>query len=328
MTLRRDPDGPLLTRRDVPAMPPEVVDPSSVFNPGATLVGDDTLLLLRVQTRGRRTFTVPALGDGRSFRIADRPVEFTGLNLSVHHIYDPRVTRLAGDLLVTTAVDVEDGCRLAVWRPAGGEDGFAGTTRLDLVGLSAHPDTRNGVILPEKVGGRTLMLERPNRPDAPGQPGSGTRIVLSATDDFAMWEDLGPVMAGRPRYWDELIGPGPPPVKTREGWLLIYHGIATHFAGVNIYQAGAVLLDLEDPRRVVARTRDNLLEPRRDWERTGQVPNVVFPSGLAVATGPDGTAPDEAEIRIYYGAADTCIGLAVTTVGALVDACLNARETS
>ncbi len=132
-------------------------------------------------------------------------------------------------------------------------------------------------------------------------------------------------MSGRPHYWDELIGPGPPPVKTRHGWLLVYHGVATHFRSVNIYQAGAALLDLEDPTRVLARTGDNILEPRETWELTGQVPNVVFPGGLTVDHLDDeGFAPDEAEVRIYYGAADTAVGLAQTTIGELVAACRSA----
>lgn len=323
MSLRRVGDGPLITREDIPGMAPDIVDPSSVFNPGAVMVDGTTYLLLRVQTRGRHTCTVPAVGDGLDFHVADRPVEFTGLNLSIFHNYDPRITRLGDEMFVTSALDTEDGCRLAIWRPVGGDDGFAGLTRLDLAGMSAHPDTRNGVIFPELVDGRYLMLERPNRADAPGQPGSGTAIVMSVTRNFEIWEDRGPVLTGRPHYWDELIGPGPPPVKTREGWLLIYHGIATHFASSNIYQAGAVLLDLDDPVQVIARTRDNILEPRESWELTGQVPNVVFPSGLSVHLGDDGFAPPGAEVRIYYGAADTSVGLAVAAVGDLVDACLN-----
>jgi beta-1,4-mannooligosaccharide/beta-1,4-mannosyl-N-acetylglucosamine phosphorylase len=324
MTLRRVGDTPLVTRSDIPAMPPDIIDPSSVFNPGAVLVDGTTHLLLRVQSRGRRSFTVPARGDGLVFDVADRPVEFTGLNLSVFHNYDPRITCLGDEILVTTALDTDDGCRLGIWRPTGGDDGFAGLTRLELAGMSAHRDTRNGVIFPEMSDGRLLLLERPNQADAPGQPGSGSAIVLSATQDFVTWEDLGPVLTGRPHYWDELIGPGPPPVKTREGWLLIYHGIATHFASSNIYQAGAVLLELDDPTRVVARTRDNILEPREPWELTGQVPNVVFPSGLTVASrDASGFAPPEARLRVYYGAADTAVGLADASVGQLVDACLN-----
>ncbi len=131
-------------------------------------------------------------------------------------------------------------------------------------------------------------------------------------------------MQGRWRYWDELIGSGPPPVKTKEGWLHLYHGVATHFASVNIYQAGVVLLDLKDPTRVIARSRGNILEPRELYEMVGQVPNVVFPSGMIVEeTDPEGFAPGESSVKVYYGAADTCIGLATTTVAALLQA---ARE--
>jgi len=127
-------------------------------------------------------------------------------------------------------------------------------------------------------------------------------------------------MSGSPRYWDELIGPGPPPVKTRAGWLLIYHGVATHFASVNIYQAGAALLDLADPRIVLARSRDNILEPREPYELSGQVPNVVFPSGMIVEEYDDeGYARPDSLVRLYYGAADTCVGLAETTIQELID---------
>ena len=91
---------------------------------------------------------------------------------------------------------------------------------------------------------------------------SGDAIWLTESDDLVEWRPVGEVMSGRPHYWDELIGSGPPPVKTEAGWLHLYHGVATHFASSNIYQAGAVLLDLEDPSRVIARTWDNILEPR------------------------------------------------------------------
>ena len=116
-------------------------------------------------------------------------------------------------------------------------------------------------------------------------------------------------MTGRPHYWDELIGSGPPPVKTREGWLHIYHGIATHFASSNIYQAGVCLLDLDDPTRVLARGVNNILEPREMYELVGQVPNVVFPSGMIVEEYDDqGFAFPDSVVRVYYGAADTLGG--------------------
>jgi beta-1,4-mannooligosaccharide/beta-1,4-mannosyl-N-acetylglucosamine phosphorylase len=124
-----------------------------------------------------------------------------------------------------------------------------------------------------------------------------------------------------------MIGAGPPPLKTREGWLLVYHGVATHVGGACIYQAGAALLDLDDPSRVLARTRDNVLEPRARYETTGQVPNVVFPSGAIVDECDDeGFARPESRISIYYGAADTSVGLATATVADLISACRDESE--
>lgn len=333
MIFKRFGKGPLLTRQDIPAMPPEIVDPSSVFNPGAVGINGKTYLLLRVQTRGRRTFTVPAEGNGKKFNVGKWPVEYSGLEnlreaesdspLEVFHIYDPRITAINDVPFVVTAIDTDQGCRLAVWRAIGEtKAGFAGLDKLEMVGFTSDRDTRNGVLFPEKVDGRYLMLDRPNDRRTGGGPLTGRGIVLSESKDLVSWREIGPVMTGRPHFWDELIGSGPPPVKTREGWLHIYHGVATHFLGANLYQAGAVLLDLDDPRKVLARTRDNLLEPRETWEMTGQVPNVVFPGGLTVSKIDDeGFAASSGEVRLYYGAADTAVGMAVATVADIIAAC-------
>ena len=314
----------MLSRHDLPDMPPWIADPTSVFNPGAVRMGETTILLLRVQTRGRRTFTVPAAGrDRKPFLVADRPVEFLGLKdlwqplggpvLRVFHVYDARITALADELLVTTSVDTDQGCRLAVWRAAGRPAGpFGGLERLQLAGMSACPDTRDGVLFPEKFGGRYLLLERPDRAAAPGQPGRGEVIVLSHSKDLVHWEPAVPVMSGRPHYWDELIGSGPPPVRTAAGWLHVYHGVATHCRSADICQAGAVLLDLADPAKVIGRTPQNLLEPREPWELAGQVPNVVFPSGMTVV---------EDRVHLYYGAADTAVGHAVADLDKVIKAC-------
>lgn len=312
------PGTPLITRDDIPDMPPLLVDPSSVFNPGAVKIGGAAVLLLRVQSRGRRSFLVPAVYDGDlEVVVAKRPSELRGLDrlpLDVHHVYDPRLTMLDGGLHVVTALDTDQGGRLAVWRAAGKAGGpFAGLETLDLVGLTGDYDTRNGVLFPERVGGRILMLERPNRPTRPGSPPSGSTISLIASNDLVTWEPAGDVMSGRDHFWDELIGAGPPPVLTKRGWLLVYHGVATHFASANIYQGGCVLLDRDDPTRVIARGGDNILEPREPWEMMGQVPNVTFPSGMTVSSS--GT------VRIFYGAADTCVGMLETTVDDLLAAC-------
>jgi beta-1,4-mannooligosaccharide/beta-1,4-mannosyl-N-acetylglucosamine phosphorylase len=88
---------------------------------------------------------------------------------------------------------------------------------------------------------------------------------------------------------------------------------------VSTYQAGVALLDLEDPLRLIGRSRDNVLEPRRMYELVGQVPNVVFPSGMIVDEfDTDGFAREESTVRVYYGAADTSVCLATGTIGGLL----------
>lgn len=320
MPLRRIAGGPLIGPDDLPDRPPDLVDVSAVFNPGAARAGGEVVLLLRVQTRGRETFLLRATareGFG-PFAYGAAPVRLAGVEAApgrVHHVYDPRLTRLEGVWYAMVAVDVDDGCRLGLARSRDLET-------FEWLGLVSSGGARNGVLFPEKVGGRYLRLERPNRAAAPGEPASGDAIRLAASDDLLAWEPVATVFAGRPHSWDERIGPGPPPLKTRAGWLLVYHGVATHFGAASVYQAGAALLDLADPSRVLARSRRCFLEPRETWERTGQVPNVVFPTGLlADAADADGCAPPEAGVLLYYGAADTCVGLLTGTVADLLDAC-------
>ena len=256
--------------------------------------------------------------DGESFDIAPRTVAIEGTELlgeGVSHVYDARITMVEGDPLAVLAADTASGCRLAIARTSDFET-------LELVGVLPDADVRNGVLFPERIGGMYQMLYRPNSLKRDDGPTTGTEIWLAESDDLASWTPVSRVMSGRAHCWDELIGSGPPPLKTESGWLHVYHGVATHFASVNVYQAGAVLLDLSDPSRVVSRTEGNILEPREQYELVGQVPNVVFPTGL-VADEYDGGGYARAEdrVRLYYGAADTCVCVAESTVGRLIEAC-------
>ena len=319
MTLLRSPRNPILTRADIPPVLPDFTDVTSVFNPGAIDDAGRTVLMLRVQSRGRRTALVTAESDdGERFTVSPAPVVFRGIEKAgekLHHLYDPRLTRIGDTFYVLFAADTETGCKL----------GAAASTDLrtfDFIGLGSHPDIRNGVLFPEKMGGRFVRLDRPNRSALEGGVTSGDEIWLSTSDDLVEWKPERPVMGGRWHYWDERIGSGPPPVKTRQGWLHLYHGIATHFASVSIYQVGAILLDLADPSKVLARSWNNILEPREPYELVGQVPNVVFPGGMVVERfDEDGFALPESPVQVYYGAADTCVGLARTTIADLLGAC-------
>ena len=118
-------------------------------------------------------------------------------------------------------------------------------------------------------------------------------------------------------WWDSLrIGIGPPPLLTEHGWLLIYHGVKDTVAG-GIYRVGLALLDLDEPTRVLRRLPTWALAPVAPYERTGDVPNVVFPCGVVHDEPTD-------LVRMYYGAADTSICLATARLSDLLDAVLAA----
>jgi beta-1,4-mannooligosaccharide/beta-1,4-mannosyl-N-acetylglucosamine phosphorylase len=213
------------------------------------------------------------------------------------------------------AMDMDAGCQLGLGKTTDFKD-------FVFLGITSNEDIRNGVLFPEKVNGHYLRMDRPNKSRHESGPTSGSTIWLSRSDDLLNWEPVAPLIDGRFHYWDEFIGSGPPPVKTRQGWFHIYHGVAGHFGSSNIYQAGVMLLDLHDPSKVISRSWCNILEPRELYELTGQVPNVVFPSGMIVMEyDAEGFAKPDSEVYVYYGAADTSVGLAVSKINSLIDLC-------
>lgn len=316
--MKRHPNNPILTRLDIPDIPPHLTDVTSVFNPGAIKVEDRYLLILRVQNRGRETFSLMAYSDdGVHFEVAREIIEFEGIEKvkdTIYHCYDPRPTKIGNTYYIMFAMDMDDGCQLGL----ANTDDFKS---FSFMGIVSTGDIRNGVLFPEKINGKYLRMDRPNLSTLEGGVTSGSTIWLSSSDDLLSWQPEKPLIEGRLHYWDERIGSGPPPVKTAKGWVHVYHGIAEHFGSSVIYQGGVILLDLQDPTKVLARSRYNILEPREIYELTGQVPNVCFPSGMIVEDiDKDGFAEPESEVKIYYGAADTVVGLAETTIQELIDA--------
>jgi len=314
--MNRYPQNPIITRNSIPEISPHLVDVTSVFNPGATRFGNKYLLMLRVQNRGRETYLMTAQSDdGIRFEVSQQVVHLKGMekiNEKIYHCYDPRITRIGDFYYIMFAMDLDSGCRLGLAKTSDFRE-------FEFMGIVSEDDNRNGVLFPEKINGKYLRLDRPNEIDLPQGPTTGSIIRLSESDDLLEWHTLGPVISGRSHYWDEHIGAGPPPIKTEKGWLQIYHGVATHFGSANIYQAGVMLLDLKNPLKVIGRSRYNILEPREMYELVGQVPNVVFPSGAVVAeTDSGGFAALDSQVFVYYGAADTCVALAITTVAELI----------
>jgi beta-1,4-mannooligosaccharide/beta-1,4-mannosyl-N-acetylglucosamine phosphorylase len=168
------------------------------------------------------------------------------------------------------------------------------------------PYNRNGVLFPRKINEKYAMFSRPS--DRGHTPFGD--IYYSESPDMTHWGCHRLVMATRNGWQSTKVGAGPIPIETTEGWLLIYHGVLTSCNGF-VYSMGAALLDVDQPWKVIYRTAPYLMSPQRLYECVGDVPNVVFPCAALVdgATG---------RVAVYYGAADTVVGLAFAQAEELV----------
>ena len=169
------------------------------------------------------------------------------------------------------------------------------------------PFNRNGVLFPRKVNGNYCMLSRPsdNRHTPFGD------IYLSESPDMKFWGKHRFVLGTTTGWQATKVGAGPIPIETREGWLLIYHGVLTSCNGF-VYSFGAALLDLEKPWQVIARGEPYLLAPQRIYEQVGDVPNVAFPCAAMADS-------DTGRTAIYYGGADTVVCVAFGYIDEIVD---------
>ena len=276
------------------------------MNAGATIIGDETVLLCRVEDRrGISHLTVARSHDGYSNWIVDEtpllapdpgwPEEAWGLE-------DARLTRVdeldAWVIAYTSFSDGGPGISLATTKD------FRTVTRL---GRARAPEDKNAALLPRRIDGQWVMLHRPST-----KLGSRADVWLSRSPDLALWSAPEPVMSARPGgWWDSArIGMGPTPLETPQGWLVVYHGVRNTVAGA-LYRAGLALLDLAEPTRVLRRSSEWVLGPSEQYELTGDVPGVVFPCGLV-------HDPETDDLRLYYGAADTCIAVATGTLSAVL----------
>lgn len=172
------------------------------------------------------------------------------------------------------------------------------------------PYNRNGVLFPRKIAGNYMMLSRPS--DTGHTPFGD--IFCSTSPDLTFWGKhryvMGIINDDCSAWQSKKIGPGPIPIETDEGWLMIYHGVINTCNGF-VYRIGVALLDLEKPWIVKVRSKNYILGPQEIYECVGDVPNVTFPCATL-------TDADTGRIAIYYGCADTVTGLAFTTVDELM----------
>jgi len=337
-------DNPIIKPSDVkPSMDGYQVLGS--FNPGAVNFGDEILLLLRTSERcepregyvrvpvyrfeGGRSypdmmefkFTDPELSlkdtrgvvykgqdylsttshirlarsqDGIHFTVEEKPFIYPADESEKYGVEDARVTYMDGQYYINYTAVSRDSWATAL---AVTQD-FKSVERK---GLIFHPENKDVAIFPERVNGKYIALHRPNNSGF-GKPS----IWYSESPDLLHWGNHKCIVRPRDNKWEsQKIGGGAPPMKTPEGWLVIYHGKGDH----SVYSLFCLLLDLEEPYKVVRRASTPLLTPTEPYETEGFFPNVVFSNGIAEKQG---------KIYIYYGASDETVCLAITDMDSLL----------
>ena len=280
---------------------------NSVFNSAVVPFQGKFAGVFRCDSRSISMNIFPGFSDdGIHWTIDDEPVHMTDAEdevLREEYRYDPRVCCIDGKYYVSWCNGYHGPTIGLAWT-----DDFKTFHQLENAFL---PYNRNGVLFPRKIQGRYMMMSRPS--DTGHTPFGD--IFVSQSEDLVYWgrhRFMMGTVGGNDSAWQSLkIGPGPIPIETDEGWLLIYHGVIRTCNGY-VYRMGAALLDLEEPWKVKYRSADYILAPQELYECIGDVPNVTFPCA-ALADSATG------RIAIYYGCADTVTGLAFTTVDTLVE---------
>lgn len=300
LLLRRHWDNPILTAADWP------YPINTVFNAGATLLPDGTTLLLcRVEDRrGISHLTAARSKNGvDGWEIDPQPTlvpEPERYPEELWGIEDPRITyvpELAKYAVVYAAYSRGGpGVSLALT-----ED----FQKFERLGDILPPDDKDAALLPRRIGGYWAIIHRPIS-------AVGAHMWISYSPDLRHWGSHRMILeAHRGSWWDAgKVGLSPPPLETPQGWLMLYHGVRKTASGA-IYRLGLALFDRDTPEHCLRRGATWVFAPEEPYERFGDVSNVVFPCGWTLASDGD-------TLRIYYGAADSCIGLATASLKSLL----------
>jgi len=280
----------------------------AVFNPAAVRSADgQTILLCRVEDRtGHSHLTAARSTSGLTgWRIDPSPTlaaDPDSFPEELWGIEDPRITWLP------------ERNEFAVVYTSYGEHGPAVSLALTQdfqsfrrVGNILPPVDKDAALFPKKVNGRWMMFHRPDTADA------RKHIWISFSPDLTHWGERALLLpARRGGWWDaNKIGLSTPPIETRDGWLIIYHGVRETVSG-SIYRLGLALLDLDDPTQCLVRSTHWFMGPAMPEERVGDVGNVVFPCGHTICDDGD-------TIRLYYGMADSAIGVASGSIKQMME---------
>ena len=250
-----------------------------------------------------RTFVLDAAGAAIEGELA--PLTCQGL-YETFGVEDPRITLIDGTYYITYVSVSEHGAATSL------------ATTTDFQTYERHgvifcPENKDVMLLPGKIDGRFIALHRPNTFQRFCKP----EMWLAASPNATHWGGNRFVWSGRYAWDNDRIGAGVPPVWIDRdgwrGWLEVYHGSrrATKKGEVGAYMAGLLLLDPEDPARVIGHTPEPIMGAQEAWEMQGFVPNVVFPTGVV---------EDGERWLVYYGASDTHVGVTAFSLQDLLGA--------
>ncbi|MDA3844946.1 MAG: glycoside hydrolase family 130 protein [Vallitaleaceae bacterium] len=276
-----------------------------IFNSAVIAYKDAFIGVFRAETiNGRPHLSMGKSTNGIKWDIDPTPIEFVdemGQSFNPKYAYDPRLIKVEDTYYIIWCTDFY-GASLGIAKT---ED-FKTFVRIENPMI---PFNRNGVLFPRKINDKFMLLTRPS--DSSHTPFGD--IFLSESPDMTYWGRHRHVMSrGGDGWWQSVkIGGGPAPIETSEGWLMLYHGVTGTCNGL-VYSMGAAILDIDEPSKVKYRCKNFILTPEEWYEERGFVNNVVFPC----ATIHDA---ETGRIAIYYGAADTYVGLAFTDVNTLVN---------
>jgi len=282
---------------------------SAVFNPAAIVFNNETLLLVRVEDyRGFSHLTIARSKDGKTdWRISPSPaLEPDPVNHPEEEwgIEDPRIVRLdeKNEYAITYTAFSKYGPLVSL------------ATTKDFEKFIRHgpimpPDDKDASLFPRKFKDRWALLHRP----IPAYIESKAHIWISYSPDLKYWGNHSIVLKAREQgWWDAFkVGLGSQPIELDDGWLIIYHGVKTTSSG-GIYRLGLALLDLNDPHKVLWRGDEWIFGPQEEYEHMGNVSDVTFTCGAILDR-------ESRELRIYYGAADTCVGLAIANIDEILE---------
>ncbi|WP_303798217.1 glycoside hydrolase family 130 protein [Ruminococcus flavefaciens] len=258
--------------------------------------------------RGEQRNGIPHIYLGRSkdalhWEFDSEKIPFTDKNgepFMPPYAYDPRLVKVEDTYYIMWCQDA--------YGPTIGIAKTLDFKRFERIENPYLPYNRNAVLFPRKINGNYVMLSRPcdNGHTAFGD------IFLSESPDMEFWGRHRHVMGRSDNWWESLkIGGGAAPIETDKGWLLFYHGVVNTCNGY-VYSIGGAILDINEPSRVLHRCENYLLAPETDYEERGFVPNVCFPCAAL-------TDAASGRIALYYGCADSYVGVAFTTVTEVYD---------